>query len=141
MRLENCVLRVEFVDLIYLYVFSFQASSNDLRINGNIMLSIKRAPISLKKCAYPFCDERENLHIIPIAVRYKLIHELRFYVPPRGVACENHGGFEQWKEEDIRDCENIPYTVANIEDMFELLRLKPKSLKYEHKGMHSIDTK
>lgn len=55
---------------------------------------------------------------------------MRFYVPPRGVACQDHREFEQWKDEDIRDCELIPFSVANIEDMFELLRFNPKPLEY-----------
>lgn len=37
----------------------------------------------------------------------------------------------QWKEDDIMDCELIPFSTANIEDMVDLLRFKPKSLKYE----------
>lgn len=109
---------------------SSQERSNDSRIKGDILLNIKRGPVSSKKCVHPFCQEQQSLHLVPMNVRSKLIHEMRFYVPPRGVVCDNHRCFGQWVEEDIRDCDLIPYTAVIIEEMVDLLRFKPKSLKY-----------
>lgn len=63
---------------------------------------------------------------------------MRFYVSPRGLVCENHRIFRQWNATDIEDCELIPYTVSNIEDMVDLLRFKPKKLEYVQPGMHSM---
>lgn len=112
----------------------FKVRLNDLRIRGDIPLNIKRAAVSTKKCAYPLCLEQEDTRLIPIGTRSKVIHELCFYIPPRCVACQNHRKFEQWQERDITDFELIPYTLANIEDMIDLLRFKPKCLKYETSG-------
>lgn len=112
----------------------FKVRLNDSRIRGDIPLNIKRAAVSTKKCAYPFCPEQEDTRLIPIGIRSKAIRELRFYIPPRCVVCQNHRQFEQWQEGDIRDFELIPYTLANIEDMIDLLRFKPKCLKYEMSG-------
>lgn len=113
----------------------FQGCSSDSRVKGNVVLNIKRASGSTKNCAYPFCDEKNNLHGIPIAVRHQLMSELRFYVPPRGVSCDNHHDFDQWNKNDIIDFEALPFTVEYIEDMVDLLRLKPKYLKQA--SMHS----
>lgn len=79
--------------------------------------------------------DKQNLRLFSIEVRSKLIHEHRFYVPPRSVVCEYHRALGQWKKEDLDDSELIPYTVENIEEMIDLLRFKPKSLKYEDSGI------
>lgn len=76
--------------------------------------------------------------MIAIAVRYKLLYETRFYVPPRGVACQNHREFEQWNQNDIVDSENIPFSATNIEDMVDLLRTKLGSLNCKENGMYLI---
>lgn len=125
-------------------MYYFVAHQNDSRVKGNILLNVKRAPVSSRTCAYPFCIEQDNTRLISIEIRSKVMHELRFYIPPRSVACQDHRMFVQWKEDDIRDFDLIPYTVANIEEMIDLLRFKPKCLKYdisgEHKGMLFMKT-
>lgn len=113
----------------------FQGCSSDSRIKGNVMLNIKRASGSTKNCAYPLCEEKRDLRGIAIALRQKLMDELRFYVPPRGVSCDNHHDFDQWNENDIMDFEALPFSVGYIEDMVDLLRSKSKNLKQS--SMHS----
>lgn len=113
-------------------------ANRDSRIHGQISLNVKRAKISSTNCVHPQCMARENLHLVSICVRYELMKEMRFYVSPRGLVCENHRIFRQWNATDIEDCELIPYTVSNIEDMVDLLRFKPKKLEYVQPGMHSM---
>lgn len=63
--------------------------------------------------------------------------ELRFYVPPRGLVCQNHRAFHQWDVNDLEDCEPIQFTASYIENMVDLLRFKPKKLDKVQSGLYS----
>lgn len=79
------------------------------------------------------CEERSNLHRVPIETRYNLLKKIRFYVPHNCMACVLHCKTDTWSESDVEDVK-IPFTKEQVHDMVDLLRLEPKSLRFDAPG-------
>lgn len=105
---------------------------DDLRVRGSIALSINRATISSTNCVHPLCAEKP-LRRATIKTRFDIMKKLRFYIPPRGLACALHNDTASWSEIEV-DNSSYPFTVKQIEEMVDLLRFEPTSLKYDQKG-------
>lgn len=58
--------------------------------------------------------------------------KFRFYIPPRCVVCEHHKNDFAWSQELIGDTDT-PFTVEQIEDMVDLLRLESKPISFSGK--------
>lgn len=97
----------------------------DIRIKGNIILSLKRAKISTQKCSHPSCNRKSELHKVSLALRLQLLRLHRFYMPKLVRACNQHLHFEAWTPFDCENGENS-YTGDQIEDMVDMLRADPK---------------
>lgn len=88
-------------------------------------LSIKRATISTKVCSFPSCGQRSDLHVIPLKTRQEILKHKRFYVTKLVKACSQHLDHKAWMSQRSIEGENT-FTVAQIEDMVDLLRLDSK---------------
>lgn len=97
---------------------------------GNIILNISRARISSTKCCVPFCTKEfpDELHRIPRAIRCEIMKSKRFFIPEKSVACYFHRNYSLWSEIIIPN-ESCAFTVAQIEEMVDLLRFDPKISK------------
>lgn len=100
----------------------------DIRLKGDIVLSIKRAKISTNICAHPACNMRIGLHVVPFDVRRSLLKIRRFYMPKHVKACAHHLHFEAWTPGDCEVGENI-FTVKHVEDMVDMLRSEQKKVE------------
>lgn len=105
----------------------------DLRLTGDISLSIKRAKLSSSICFNPQCLQQVNLRRIPIETRYNLMKKFRFYAAPKCVGCDLHRNMSTWLAADV-DESNYPFTCDQIEDMVDLLRFEPKRLNFDLPG-------
>lgn len=111
----------------------------DLRLIGDISLSINRAKISSSNCIHPQCFERINLRRIPIDLRYNLMKKIRFYVASKCLVCDLHCNNNAWLADDVKDS-NFPFTRNQIEDMVDLLRFEPKRLNFDLPGLYIFET-
>lgn len=93
-------------------------------------LNITRARISTKMCCVPWCNVGfpRKLHRIPVAVRYDIMKNKRFFIPAACVACDLHCESCVWPEITIQHEKSV-FTSAQIEEMIDLLRSDPKSLR------------
>lgn len=98
-------------------------------MKGGINLSITRSSVSTSKCCFPICDEHSNLHRISHQMRNTILKKFRFYIPSKCVVCGQHGDESVWSEMGT-ELENLPFTVEQIEDMVDLLRIEPKPQLY-----------
>lgn len=110
----------------------------DLRLIGNISLSIKRAKISSSNCIHPQCLERTSLRRIPIETRFNLMKKIRFYVAPTCLVCDSHRHSNVWLADVVNESD-FPFSCNQIEDMVDLLRLEPKRLNFELPGLCILD--
>lgn len=106
---------------------------NDLRVHGQINLSIKRATCSSSNCAHPLCSEHHEIRRVPIETRFVLMKDIRFYIPPRGLVCELHRRKFEWSSSHVTQS-NHPFSHDQIEDMVDLLRFTPKRLNFDLSG-------
>lgn len=101
----------------------------DLRVVGDISLSIKRAKLSSNNCFHPQCLEQANLRRISFETRYNLMKKLRFYVASKCVGCDVQRNISSWRAADVNESD-YPFTREQIEDMVDLLRFEPKRLNF-----------
>lgn len=125
-----------YFDIINIEIFVFLVLG-DARIRGDTRLTIHRCTISTTVCAYPTCNQKNELHTIPVVVRKKILEKLRFYLPKLLKACEIHLVASSWLAIDPLQGENI-FTAAQIEDMVDLLRLQSSKMLETSSGNMSI---
>lgn len=106
----------------------------DLRVRGNIVLSIPRLKVTLTKCAFPTCNQRNNLHAISLPTRQSLLESKRIYIPKLMKACNDHLKCESWSVEFEERAFGYSYTDQQVEDMVDILRVKSKLKRNETPG-------
>lgn len=97
----------------------------DIRVKGDVILSIRRANISTKKCSYPECRNKNDLHQIPLNLRFELLKNKRYYIPKLVKACLIHLYYEAWAEANLEGGVTT-FTAEQIEDMVDMLRAEKK---------------
>lgn len=102
---------------------------------SSISLSIGRANISTRLCSNPMCDERTNLHRVPLETRFNLMKTLRFFVGHNCLACREHSESNSWRRSDVEDI-NSNFNANHIHEMVDLLRVEPKSLRFDSPGKY-----
>lgn len=87
-------------------------------------LTIKRATVSTKMCCHPSCSQKTDLIVVPLRERRAVLKEERYYLPKLVKACPVHLNHEAWAS--VCDESEYMFTVDQIEDMVDMLRLDPK---------------
>lgn len=81
--------------------------------------------VSSTKCSFPQCDQKSNLHKIPIKIRRDVLKKIKFYIPKLAKACNTHFDYDIWLNIDIERGERC-FSVDQIEDAIDLLRMENK---------------
>lgn len=91
-------------------------------------MNIGRTQNSEKRCSYPSCTEKFGLHTPSQILRYELLKLKSLYIPKRGKVCDDHSEICLWRTINV-DISAFPFTTEQINDIIELLRKQPESLK------------
>lgn len=65
---------------------------------------------------------------MPKEIRYEIMKNKRFFIPSDSRACDMHSDYSVWADMVIPQ-EKCSFTVAQIEEMVDLLRTGPKPSK------------
>lgn len=103
-------------------------------MKGHIELAVNRAPSSSKKCAYPPCENKDDLHCVPTQKRQESMQRFEFFIPVTAKLCRIHGDLNTWFETELVPS-GLPFTAEQILEMVRLLRTVPKPLKGTLSGM------
>lgn len=100
----------------------------------NIFLKTKRTAITSRQCAYSGCNERvmNRLHKVNIVTRYDVIMRMGIYIPPRALVCDFHNDYKNWM--GVQNIATLPYTLDQINEMIDLLRLDKESVRGPQPG-------
>lgn len=97
----------------------------DFRASGSIQLDINRGSNSSKKCVFPNCTHKRDLHSVPNILRQNVLKLRRYYIPTTAKVCANHSNFVYWSDARI-PTSNFPFTTTQITEMVDLLRISLK---------------
>lgn len=95
---------------------------------AEISLNITKARVSSTKCCVCNVQYPEKLHRISQEMRYEIMKLKRFYIPVNARACQMHSDISVWPGMQIQN-EKSKFTVAQIEEMVDLLISTPKQSK------------
>lgn len=106
----------------------------------SINLDIKRVTATQHICCYPGCFSKQ-IRQVSTETRSKIMMDMRIYLPKGVRACEMHSESNTWAASaEVGVGIYFDYDKRKIEDMIELLCIKPKAQPKVQKSVSETGT-